>query len=76
MPAYSESMTLVIRKLLNTLPEGDLTHLPGYEYPMKGPFNVEMKREHTPFTLQMRKYHQLSRVECQLMPLLVILPLR
>lgn len=40
----SESMTLVNRKLLNTLPEGNMTHLPGHEYPMKDPFNVEMKK--------------------------------
>lgn len=40
----SESMTLVNRKLLNTSPEGNMTHLPGHEYPMKDPFNVEMKK--------------------------------
>lgn len=52
----SESITLVNRKLFNTLPEGEPTHL--HDYHMKRPFYVEIwrEREHTSFHLQMRKY--------------------
>lgn len=57
--ANSESLTLVNRKLFNTLPEGILTHLPGHEYPMRSLLMWKLKKKkkgHTPFKLQMRKY--------------------
>lgn len=78
VPADSESMTLVNRKLLNTLPGGRKPGSSAWPWiSHEGPFNVEMTKSTHLFKLQMRKYQSAFKcIECQLKLLLVALPLR